>query len=142
VGVRFVGLRLASARFALALVAIVGLASACESPHLGRPCDLGATPPGATGGARIVTVSSPALECPSRICLGGGASADGAGGLCTASCASDADCEGAESDSRCAQGFACGWPTTFGDFACQKLCVCRDLLPEPQAGFTKPATCP
>jgi hypothetical protein len=71
---------------------------------------------------------------------------DGTGPLCTAPCASDADCADGETDTtsggpRCKHGFACAWPTTVGDFACQKLCVCRDFVAEPQGGFTAPAAC-
>jgi len=124
------------------MVASMALASACGSPPLGRPCDLGATPPAVSGGGQVLTVSSPALECPSRICLGGGTNPNGSSGLCTAGCESDADCDVGETDSRCQNGFACGWPTTFGDFACQKLCICRDLVMEPTGGFTKPSACP
>lgn len=128
------------------VVAVLG----CGPSQVGRPCEVGTTPVGGSSG-QIVTVSSPALECPSRICLlpGQGDNPQGTGALCTASCASDADCEDAESgrkndpsDRRCENGFACMWPTTVGAFACQKMCVCRDFVGEPPGGFTKPATCP
>jgi hypothetical protein len=33
------------------------------------------------------------------------------------------------------------WPTTVGDFCCQKMCVCRDFVVEPGGGFTEPAVC-
>lgn len=145
---RFVGLRLASRCFALAALVAAGPLAGCQNTHLGQPCDLGTTPAGVPGGAQIVTISSPALECPSRICVGGAPPA-GTGGLCTAGCESDQDCQDAEtapangpSGGRCEMGFACMWPTTVGDFACQKLCVCRDLVGEPIGGFQKPATCP
>jgi len=122
-------------------------AAACGNNHLGRPCELGATGPASNG--QIVTVASPALECPSRMCLGGSANGIATGGLCTAGCESSADCADGElgrlddpSDTRCKSGFACMWPTTVGDFACQKLCVCRDLVGDPTGGFTKPAACP
>ena len=138
---RFVGLRLASSCFALAVVAAAGLVVGCRNPQLGQPCELGTAPPAVAGGGQIVTISSPALECPSRICVGG-ADPTGTGGLCTAGCESDTECQDAVSGSRCVTGFACAWPTTVGDFACQKLCVCRDLVPEPYGGFSKPAACP
>jgi hypothetical protein len=73
----------------------------------------------------------------------------GTGALCSAGCESSADCAGGEvgqatnpSDTRCKNGFVCMWPTTVGDFACQKLCVCRDFVSEPTGGFQKPAACP
>ena len=109
--------------------------------HVGRPCEVGTTPLAASSG-QVVTLSAPALECPSRICLlPSGASAQSAGALCTAGCASDADCEDGET-SRCKNGFACMWPTTVGAFACQKMCACRDFVGEPTGGFQKPASCP
>jgi hypothetical protein len=132
--------------FALLLMAGAGSAG-CPDSRLGQPCDLGTAPAPATGGGQVVAVSSPALECPSRICLGG-TNAAGTGALCTAGCESDADCEDGQTraddpgDSRCASGFSCTWPTTVGAFACQKLCVCRDLVSEPAGGFKKPAACP
>ena len=63
--------------------------------HVGRPCEVGTTPLGGSSG-QIVTVSSPALECPSRMCLlaGGNPTPQGTGALCTAGCESDVDCEG------------------------------------------------
>jgi len=113
---------------------------------------------GANG--QIATASSPALECPSHICLLPGADwetrspaqvaagVSGTGALCTASCESSGDCVDAEranrdnpADHRCRGGFACMWPMTVGTFACQKLCVCTDFVTPPMGGFTKPAAC-
>ena len=73
------------ALFALAL-AMFGLGGACEDKHIGRPCELGTMPMGGTSGS-VATVSSPALECPSRICLLPGAETSNIGNtgpLCTA----------------------------------------------------------
>jgi len=128
--------------------AVLGGISCGPDNHLGRPCEVGTTPLASSGG-QVMTISSPALECPSRICLlPGNASAQGTGALCTAGCASDADCEDGETgnksdpaDTRCKNGFACMWPTTVGAFACQKMCVCRDFVGEPSGGFQKPASC-
>jgi hypothetical protein len=140
-------------RFAFALVlgaAAVTTVACTPDNHVGRPCEIGTMPLGGSSG-QIVTLSSAALECPSRMCLlpGGNATPQGTGALCTAGCESDADCEDAEtgakndpSDRRCENGFACMWPTSVGAFACQKLCVCRDFVGEPTAGFQKPAACP
>jgi hypothetical protein len=141
--------------FSLATLGVVVLAlgGACENKHIGRPCQIGTQPPdgGASGGG-FATITSPALECPSRICIlpadmhNAGTLNDGA--LCTYSCSSDSDCSDAEtgdmsnpSDTRCKTNFLCVWPTTIGPFACQKLCVCHDFLVEPQGGFQKPAAC-
>ena len=125
-----------------------GFAFACSNEHLGRPCDPGTPAPAGTAGGQIVTVASPALECPSHICVGA-TNPQGTGALCSAGCESSADCADGEigqtgnpSDTRCKDGFVCLVPTTVGDFACQKLCVCRDFVVEPPGGFQKPAACP
>jgi hypothetical protein len=141
----------ALAAFGLVVTASALTTAGCTPDnHVGRPCEVGTMPPGGSSG-QIVTLSAPALECPSRMCLlpGGDATAQGTGALCTAGCDSDADCEDAEtglkndpSDRRCENGFACMWPTAVGAFACQKLCVCRDFVGEPVGGFKKPAACP
>jgi hypothetical protein len=139
------------ALLALAL-AMLGLGGACEDKHIGRLCDPGiATGMGGTsGGAAIGTVASPALECPSRICIvpgGDTGNSLGTGALCTASCESNDDCEGENGpmgnteDKHCETGFVCMWPTTVGSFACQKLCVCRDFVSPSAPGITKPSVC-
>jgi hypothetical protein len=148
--------------FALAALALAmfGLGGACEDKHVGRSCELGTTNQMGGGSGAIAILASPALECPSRICLLPGAEKDphsaaqaaaglpGTGPLCTASCEENADCEDGETgdannpaDRRCRTGFACTWPTTVGDFRCQRLCVCRDFVFEPPGGFVKPTVC-
>ena len=147
------------ALFALAL-ATSGLGAGCgPSQHVGRPCELGTTPMGGASG-QIATASSPALECPSHVCLLPAGDIDprspaqkaamvsGTGPLCTAGCESSEDCEDGEkgnadnpADKRCRGGFACTWPMTVGSFACQKLCVCTDFVTPPNGGFKKPAAC-
>ena len=136
------------ALFALAL-AMFGLGGACEDKHIGRTCELGTMQMGGTSGS-VATVSSPALECPSRICLLPGAEKDpkGTGSLCTAGCESNSDCEDGElgdktdpNDHRCKNGFVCMWPTTVGNFCCQRFCVCRDFVAEPMGGFQPPEVC-
>jgi hypothetical protein len=147
------------ALFGLAL-ATFALGGACTDYHVGRPCELGTAPAGGSSGA-IATLSSPALECPSHICLLPGAEKDprslaqmtamvpGTGPLCTAICESNEDCEDGEkanesnvADKRCRGGFACAWPTTVGPFACQRMCVCTDFVTPPMGGFKKPTNCP
>ena len=123
------------------IVAVLAGIGCGPTNHVGRPCEVGTTPPASSSG-QVVTLASPALECPSRICLlpsGTGTPATGA--LCTAGCDSDADCEDGDT-TRCKKGFACMWPTTVGAFACQKMCACRDFVGEPMGSFQKPASCP
>jgi hypothetical protein len=146
------------ALLALAL-ATFALGGACEDKHVGRICELGTMPLGGSTGS-IATVSSPALECPSHICLLPGAEKDprsaaqmmagvaGTGPLCTATCESNEDCETEEiadannaADKRCRGGFACAWPTTVGNFACQRMCVCTDFVTPPIGGFKQPSVC-
>ena len=100
---------LAARTFGLLALALTlfGLGGACEDKHVGRPCELGTVPLGGTSG-QIAAVSSPALECPSRICLLPGAEKDprsaaqtaagvsGTGATCTADCEENADCEDGE----------------------------------------------
>jgi len=136
--------RFAVLAFALAVVAV---GAGCEDKHVGRPCDLGIASD--AGAGSVATITSPALQCPSRICLLPGAEKDpkGTTSLCTAGCESNSDCEDAElgtndpSDHRCKTGFVCMWPTTVGNFCCQRYCVCRDFVTEPTGGFKPPKAC-
>ena len=132
---------------ALALL-LFGLGGACEDKHVGRPCELGTMPLGGSSG-QISTISSPALECPSRICLLPGATKDpmGTGPLCTADCEENQDCEDGEkgnpndpNDHRCVGGFVCGYPTTVGSFKCQRMCMCTDFV-DPKVVTVRPSTC-
>jgi hypothetical protein len=142
---------------ALAVV-LFGLGGACEDKHVGRVCELGTVPLGGSSG-QVAAISSPALECPSRICLLPGsekdprspaqiaASVPGTGPLCTAECEENADCEDGEkgnadnpADRRCRGGFVCGYPTTVGAFACRKLCTCADFV-NTMTFTKKPSTC-
>jgi len=102
---------------------------ACNPNSIGRPC---VNPEGsAVLGTQI---SSPALECPSRLCLIQPPSATSSvdGGVrttCTALCQNDGDCA-PETDKFCKAGFACAVAATAGKFGCKKMCVCReDLVP-------------
>ncbi len=126
-----------------ALVLTVGLAGlvglgffACNPNSIGRPCvnPSGSLPLG-------TQISSPALECPSRLCLiepasistgNIGSSVDGGStNTCTAFCSSNDDCA-PETTSQCKAGFACAVATTVGDFCCRKICICKADL---QTGF-------
>jgi hypothetical protein len=87
-------------------------------------------------------VSSPALECPSRLCLlqqlHGTSAAIADGGFratCTAECKSDKDCNAdptyndtSGQNKYCSSGFVCAVAVTTGPFRCRNLCVCRDDL--------------
>ena len=140
-----------------ALVAfVVGIGFfSCNPNSIGRPCvnAAGSVPAG-------TQVSSPALECPSRLCLiqppGASSASLGDGGLarstCTAECENDDDCS-AETGEHCktADGrqsrFVCAVATQSGPFCCRRLCICReDLVPgvnqDPiDGGVQKPFSC-
>jgi hypothetical protein len=131
----------------LGLLALLAVIAGCGSKHIGRPCELGVAAGGLASGGAVV-ISSSALECPSRLCLLSPATADGAdpGAMCTAACEIDDDCADADTaptakEGGCRGGFGCGWPTTVGPFCCQKMCICRDLVPEPKGGYVEPAAC-
>jgi hypothetical protein len=136
----------------LGVLVLGGLGTAgCEDKHIGRPCEVNADA-GTTGasGGPIAIISSPVLACPSRICLLPGdvlgAASRGTGATCTATCSTDDDCADAETsstagDPHCKGHFYCGYVTTAGPFACQKLCICNDFVGEPGGGAQKPASC-
>jgi len=132
----------------VATLALLALGAACSpAQHIGRPCEIGTAAVGGSSG-QIATISSPALECPSHVCLLAGQSPAGTGSLCTADCESTDDCQDGETadvndpgDRRCHGGFVCTWPTTVGAFACRKMCVCTDFVSAGPGGFTKPAAC-
>jgi hypothetical protein len=112
---------------------VVGAALfACNPNSIGRPC---VNP----GGQAVIgaQVASPALECPSRLCLieqagastgnSTGASDGGFRATCTAGCQTDSDCD-PETKASCPSGFVCAVATTVGPFCCRKLCLCKDDL--------------
>jgi hypothetical protein len=102
-----------------ALVVLLAVAG-CGGPTHPIPC---VNPAGAA--AVGVTAISPALECPSRICLVA-ARPDAGGGtlaICTASCTVDEDCR-SMNPHYCAAGYACATASGFP----QKLCLCRDYV--------------
>jgi hypothetical protein len=118
------------ALFACAVIAaVVGLGVyGCNPNSIGRPCvnPAGSAPLG-------TQVSSPALECPSRLCLlqplnaGNDAGTQGARATCTASCDTNDDCD-PETTSQCHSGFVCAVAVQAGNFCCRKLCICREDL--------------
>jgi len=131
-------------------LAVLGLGGACEDKHIGRSCELGTMAMGGSSGS-VATISSPALECPSRICIlpaSDTGNTANTGPLCTAGCESNDDCSDGETgpkgdlnDHHCEAGFVCMWPTTVGPFCCERMCVCRDFVSEPMGGFKKPTVC-
>jgi hypothetical protein len=126
---------------------ILGLGGACADKHIGRVCQLNvATPDAGSSGGGVATITSPALECPSRICIlpddeNGQATSNGEGAFCTYPCSTNDDCSDSDPDSQCKSGFLCAWPTTIGPFCCQKLCVCHDFLHVPTGGLQPPEAC-
>jgi hypothetical protein len=129
----------------------VGL-SACDKNAIGRACvnPTGVAPVG-------VQVSSPALECPSRLCLlepfpaNGPMSLMTARATCTAGCMTDADCD-AETQALCTDSkgvqhnYVCAVVTAVGTFRCQKLCMCPldlkvNFNEAPDGGVETPDAC-
>jgi hypothetical protein len=126
------------------------VAMGCDNKHIGRPCEVNADA-GASGGS-ISIISSPVLQCPSRICLLPAdmsvAAKNNDGPFCTDTCSSDDDCADAEtgtkgdtSDTKCKSNFVCAVATTSGPFCCQKFCICHDFVNVPPGGFTTPTAC-
>jgi hypothetical protein len=111
---------------------VVGAALfACNPNSIGRPC---VNPGGeAVAGTQV---SSPALECPSRLCLitaPGTASGNVTGvdggfrAACTAECQHDSDCD-PETKEQCKSGFSCAVAVETGRFCCKKFCICKEDL--------------
>jgi hypothetical protein len=63
------------------------------------------------------------------------------GAMCTAGCSTDDDCSDSDPGTLCTTGFVCTWPTTTGNFCCQKMCVCHDLVKVDQGGIPEPTSC-
>ena len=127
--------------FLVSIVALLG-ATACSENPVGRKCFIGAD----AGNSLQSIIASPALECPSRVCLHtplevgtlpeGSEYAD----LCTAECKSDGDCDKVP-ESPCQTGFTCAVPVVVGPFCCREMCICRDYLIIPDGGIPTPAAC-
>jgi hypothetical protein len=138
-----------------ALVALVVGAGffACNPNSIGRPC---VNP---TNAAPLGTqISSPALECPSRLCLiqpaqttGMMGETDNARSTCTATCETNDDCD-AETRQLCKDSsgktynYVCAVATQAGPFCCKKVCICPlDLVDgvnkSPDGGVITPFSC-
>ena len=126
-----------------------GSAVDANGAPIGRPCDIGFDGGFTDAGTVVATISSPALDCASRICLVAPVQkAAEVASLCSAPCASDLDCAAGErgdpndpADQRCKAGFVCMVPSTVGSFACMRMCVCTDSLVVPSGGFQIPPIC-
>jgi hypothetical protein len=125
----------------------------CNPNSIGRPCvnPSGVAPLG-------TQVSSPALECPSRLCLihpvannTGQTGTDNARSTCTAGCENDDDCD-AETREKCVDktgnrlNYVCAVATVVGSFCCRRLCVCPLDLEDnfnkvPDGGIKTPEAC-
>jgi len=129
-------------------VLALGLGGGCEDKHIGRPCNTNVDA-GAISGGHVAVLTSPSLECPSRICLeaanlGVMESAEeqaAEGSMCTAPCSTDDDCSDGDPGTQCKKGFVCTWPTTTGAFCCQKMCVCHDFVKVDPGGIPEPTAC-
>lgn len=149
---RAVSWRLASIMLLAAALCIP--TAACEDKGIGRPCNLGESV-SANQGAYSVA----ATDCQSRICvkpaLQPGVLQDNfdTGPYCTATCASDDDCQGQTrdrsdpNDKRCKTGFVCATPFGAsedtpggGKLCCQRLCLCRDFFLS-AVGPATPSSC-
>src|SRR5579871_830019 len=136
--------------FAASALLMIGSLSGCTDNGVGRKCiaflgDAGIPSNSAT------LLSSPALECTSRLCL----VQTGAGQInratCTAQCQTNDDCAnatlGTGMDQLCASKFVCAVATVTGSFKCKTVCICQDDLvcgqnSDADGGVITPPSCP
>src|SRR5437762_6855203 len=107
----------ASLAFALVFLASLG---GCTDNGVGRKCII----PNPDGGVMGTQISSPALECPSRLCLiqqANGRDSDQGStprSTCTSQCTTDDDCKsavsGKASEGFCEGGFVCAVAVVAG----------------------------
>lgn len=147
--------RSAHATFLMLLGVLVlgSLGTGCDDKQIGRPCDVNVDAGTSAGsGTHVTVISSPVLQCPSRICMlpadEESATSMGDGAFCTDTCSTDDDCadgqttdKGNTKDPRCKSNFVCAVATTSGPFCCQKFCICNDFVIVPKGGFTTPTAC-
>lgn len=122
-------------------VVSAGAMTACNEAPVGLNCYIG----NINAGEGEAFISSPALDCQSRVCLhqpdqSGAVDDAKETDMCTNYCDSSEDCV-RHPQSECKTGFACMIPVVVGDFCCQKMCVCKDYIVVPDEGFTTPAAC-
>jgi hypothetical protein len=117
------------------------LLGGCTDNGVGRKCLIAPLP---DGGITSATISSPALECVGRICLGEPplpGTTNPPRTTCSTTCNSASDCSsgqgavtGNAADGMCPSGFVCAVPLATGGFACKTMCMCADDL---VCGFNK-----
>jgi len=100
--------------------------SGCGEDDVGIPCELGAS---STVGT--VHVNLQAFDCRSRLCIAY-VDQQQPTPLCTRICEDGGDCP--DANERCPDGFACVNATNTGNAACCRMCVCRGLIPDGEAG--------
>ena len=110
-------------------VATLGMAAGCSDNGVGRRCEFA----GGDGGISGTTISTPSLECFTRLCyLKEGQMGGAPRQVCTAKCNTDDDCKpnliGESSRGFCPTKFVCAVASPAGNFKCQKLCICHDDL--------------
>jgi hypothetical protein len=120
-------------------------ATGCTDNGIGRKCISTIGDGGAGQGTQL---SSPALECPTRLCLIQNATARA---TCTMPCTTDDDCKdaitGSASDGLCDTNFVCAIATVVGSFACKSICICKGDLTcgfnsDSMGNTTIPQPCP
>lgn len=121
------------ANLVLALSALVCLAG-CEDKGIGLKC---INPTNTPPMPNVTQLSSPALECHTRICEitadGNATNNNSARTVCTDLCQTDDDCKNAvvaadDSGGQCATSFRCAIATVSGDYKCKSICICKDDL--------------
>ncbi len=113
-----------------AIAAAMLLLAGCTDNGIGRKCISMFGDGGVPAGMSTV-LESPALECPSRLCLVQTGSGMVTRATCTSNCVTDDDCKDAvtgngTSDQLCGSNFICAVVTVTGPFKCQKFCMCKD----------------
>jgi hypothetical protein len=133
----------------LALLFLVSVAG-CTDNGIGRKCIAFVGDAGIPSNAQTL-LSSPALECPTRLCLIQTSQGMIDRATCTAQCMTNDDCSmavaGSASDQLCPSGFVCAVATVTGAFKCKKLCICHDDLVcgvngDADGGVITPSSCP
>ena len=126
---------------AVALTAL-GMAAGCTDLGVGRKC----LNPGSTVAG--VSISSPALECRTRLCLLN-VTADPMNPrtVCTARCNTNDDCAaglmGEPLNGQCPGRFVCAVASKTGVFACQTVCMCeKDVDPQANGDTDAGVGCP
>jgi hypothetical protein len=107
--------------------------AACTDNGVGRKCIIDNNQFADAGVSTLL--SSPALECPTRLCLVEAphpGTTDPLRATCTSTCQSDQDCmdavAGNSSDGLCSTDFVCAVATTVGASKCRTFCVCNSDL--------------